>query len=140
MRGNGVLQRKLALLSDQLLKLETHMRGVSIETFREEWALQSMAERALQVAVEILIDVCERILATENAGPAASAGEALASLVSLNVLKEVEPYRDMVKFRNLLVHQYAEIDPDIVYEIATTRLDDFRAFRQEIDAWAAGER
>ena len=139
MRGNGVLQRKLALMSDQVLKLETHMHDVSLETFCEDWTQQAIAERALQIAVEILIDVSERILAIENAGPAATAGEALASLVHLGVLKDVQPYREMVKFRNLLVHQYAEIDSRIVYDIATNRLNDFRAFRQEIDIWASRE-
>lgn len=134
-RGNGVLQRKLALLSDQLLQLETHLRDVSREQFRESWALRSMSERALQVAVEIMIDISERILAIENAGPAATAGEALAALVHLQVLQNVHPYRDMIKFRNLLVHQYAEINPDLLYEIATTKLDDFRTFRNEIDQW-----
>ena len=136
-RGNGVLQRKLALLSDQLLKLQSHLREVSREEFRESWALRSMTERALQVAIEIMIDISERIIAIENAGPAATAGEALLTLVRLQVLRDVQPYRDMIKFRNLLVHQYAEINPDLLYEIATEKLDDFRAFRNEIDLWAA---
>ena len=136
-RGNGVLQRKLALLSDQLLKLQSHLREVSREEFRESWALRSMTERALQVAIEIMIDISERIIAIENAGPAATAGDALVALVRLQVLRDVQPYRDMIKFRNLLVHQYAEINPDLLYEIATEKLDDFRAFRNEIDLWAA---
>jgi len=136
-RGNGVLQRKLALLSDQLLKLEFHLREVTPDEFRESWALRSMTERALQVAVEIMIDISERILALENAGPAATAGEALVALVRLHVLKEDTPYRDMIKFRNLLVHQYADIDPDLLFEIATKKLEDFRSFRNEIDLWTA---
>lgn len=136
-RGNGVLQRKLALLSDQLLKLQSHLREVSREEFRESWALRSMTERALQVAIEIMIDISERIIAIENAGPAATAGEALLTLVRLQVLRDVQPYRNMIKFRNLLVHQYAEINPDLLYGIATEKLDDFRAFRNEIDLWAA---
>jgi len=136
-RGNGVLQRKLALLSDQLLKLQSHLREVSREEFRESWALRSMTERALQVAIEIMIDISERIIAIENAGPAATAGEALLALVRLQVLRDVQPYRDMIKFRNLLVHQYAEINPDFLYAIATEKLDDFRAFRSEIDLWTA---
>ncbi len=136
-RGNGVLQRKLALLSDQLLKLKSHLREVTREEFRESWALRSMTERALQVAIEIMIDISERIIAIENAGPAATAGEALVALVRLQVLRDVQPYRDMIRFRNLLVHQYAEINPDLLYEIATEKLDDFRAFRNEIDLWTS---
>jgi uncharacterized protein YutE (UPF0331/DUF86 family) len=39
----------------------------------------------------------------------------------------------MIKFRNLIVHQYEEIDPEIVFNIAKNQLDSFRTFRDEID-------
>ena len=52
-----------------------------------------MAERALQVATEILIDIAERILALEKAGPAASAAEAIESLVRLQVIQSEQPCR-----------------------------------------------
>ena len=65
-----------------------------------------MAERALQVAAEILIDIAERILALEKAGPAATAAEAMESLVRLKVIRSKQPYVDITRFRNLIVHQY----------------------------------
>jgi hypothetical protein len=63
----------------------------------------------LQVCVEIIIDVAERIIAQEGAGPVAESGEAMQSLVQLNIIKSAVPYTDMIKFRNLVVHQYEEI-------------------------------
>jgi uncharacterized protein YutE (UPF0331/DUF86 family) len=39
----------------------------------------------------------------------------------------------MIKFRNVLVHEYEEIDPKIIFEIVSQHLDDFRLFRNEID-------
>ena len=33
----------------------------------------------------------------------------------------------MIGFRNILVHEYAELDRAIVYEVACERLDDFGA-------------
>lgn len=133
MRYNGVIQRKLALLNTQVLKLEDSLRNVSADEFEKSWILRSMAERALQVCAEILIDVAERILALETAGPAATAAEAVESLVRLRVLESEKPYVDIVRFRNLIVHQYEEIDPVILYGLAKNRLDDFRKFRDEID-------
>ncbi|HDM77983.1 MAG TPA: hypothetical protein ENG51_16195 [Deltaproteobacteria bacterium] len=32
-----------------------------------------------------------------------------------------------------MVHQYKEIDPGLLYNLATERLGDFRKFRDEID-------
>lgn len=134
MRYNGVIQRKLALLNTQVLRLEESLKDVSFDEFNESWLLRSMAERALQVAAEIIIDVAERILAIEKSGPAATAAEAIESLVSLGVLESPQPYVDITRFRNLIVHQYEEIDPVILFDLAKKRLGDFRRFRDEIDA------
>lgn len=136
MRYNGVVQRKLALLSTQVLKLEESLKDISFSEFKESWILRSMAERALQVAAEIIIDVAERILALKKSGPAATAAEAIESLVSLGVLESSQPYVDITRFRNLIVHQYEEIDPVILFDLSKNRLDDFRKFRDEIDALA----
>jgi uncharacterized protein YutE (UPF0331/DUF86 family) len=134
MRYNGVIQRKLSLLNTQVLKLEESLKDVSFDEFKDSWILRSMAERALQVAAEIIIDVAERILALENAGPAATAAEAIESLVQLTVLRSVQPYVDITRFRNLIVHQYEEIDPAVLFDLSKKRLGDFRKFRDEIDA------
>lgn len=134
MKYNGVIQRKLALLDDQVLRLQTHLRDIPRERFVEDWVLRSMAERALQVAVEIVIDIAERIVSIENAGPAATAGEAIQKLVELGILRNMEPYRKMVGFRNLIVHQYEQIDPEFLFTLVTERLGDFRRFRDELDA------
>lgn len=134
MRYNGVIQRKLALLSQQVLRLEGSLKEVSLSEFQENWVLRSMAERAMQVAAEIIIDVAERILALEKSGPAATAAEALESLVRMGVLKSAQPYVNITRFRNLIVHQYEEIDPVILFDLAKNRLNDFRKFRDEIDA------
>ena len=131
MRYNGVIQRKLALLDKQVQRLQASLKGISCEEFSQSWEKRSMTERALQVAVEIIIDVAERIIALDGAGPVATA--AMQSLERLGVLESQNPYVDMVRFRNLIVHQYEEIDPGLLYNLATERLDDFRKFRDEID-------
>ncbi len=133
MKINGVIQRKLALLDKHLLNLRNEFKGVSLEDFRESWVLQRMAERVLQVMIEICIDIAERIIAMKGAGPAATGSEAIEKLAALGVIESVGPYAEMVRFRNLIVHQYEEIDPEIIYSIVSTKLDDFRRFRDEID-------
>ena len=43
------------------------------------------------------------------------------------------PEVDITRVRNLIVHQYEEIDPAILFDLAKNRLNDFRKFRDEID-------
>ncbi len=133
MKANGVIQRKLALLDKHLLNLRNEFKGVSLEDFRESWVLQRMAERVLQVMIEICIDIAERIIALKGAGPAATGSEAIEKLAALGAIQSAQPYVEMVRFRNLIVHQYEEIDPEILYSIVSKKLDDFRRFRDEID-------
>ena len=130
---NGVIQRKLSLLDKQVGNLELHLKDVVQDAFVEDWVLRSMAERALQVAAEIMIDIAERIVAMRNAGPTATASEAIEKLVQMGVLKSRDPYVRIVRFRDLIVHQYEEIDPKILFDLVRNHLDDFRRFRAEID-------
>ncbi len=59
--------------------------------------------------------------------------DAIERLVSLKILKSAEPYKEMVRFRNRIVHEYEAIDPAILFAIATEHHLDFRRFRDEID-------
>lgn len=90
-------------------------------------------KRALQVSAEIMIDVAERIIAIEGAGPVVGAADAIQKLVDLGVLAAAEPYQSIVRLRNLIVHEYEEIDPETLFSLVTTRLHDFSRFRDEID-------
>lgn len=133
MEYNAVVHRKLALLDEYLIQLQSQLKGVDITAFTNDWVLQRMAERSLQVMVEVVVDIAERIIARKNAGPTATAAEAIGKLVELGVIRSAKPYTDMVRFRNLIIHQYEEIDPAIVFDIAKNQLNAFRQFRNEID-------
>ena len=133
MEYNAVIHRKFALLDKYLIQLQNELKDVNMEAFKNDWARKLMTERALQVMVELVIDIAERIIAQKNAGPTATAAEAIEKLVELRVIKTAKPYTDMVRFRNLIIHQYEEIDPAIVFNIAKNQLDAFRQFRDEID-------
>ncbi|MCK4541071.1 MAG: DUF86 domain-containing protein [Spirochaetales bacterium] len=133
MKYNGVIERKLALLDDQVQKLRKHTKNLSFEEFRDDWVIRSMSERALQVAVEIMIDIAERIIALKKAGPVSGASETMNMLNTLGIISSAEPYRSMVRFRNLIVHEYEQINPEVMYSLISSRLDDFARFRDELD-------
>ncbi len=133
MRYNGVIQRKFALLDSHVRELDRQMQELDYPAFEASRLSRLATERALQVCAEIVIDVTERIIAIERAGPVASAADAVKRLQDLGVIKDAEPYVGIVRFRNLIVHEYEQIDPQLLYTLATTRLSDFLAFRDEID-------
>lgn len=69
LRWNGIIQRKLALMDQQLVRLEGHLRNVTLERFVADWTLRTISERTIQVCAEIMIDVAERIIAVAGVGP-----------------------------------------------------------------------
>ena len=135
MKYNGVIERKLSLLADQVTLIRRNIGIPTYEEFDSNWLLVSGSERALQVAVEIMIDIAERILALEKAGPAAYASDAMKKNEAIGVVKSAKTYEQMVKFRNLIVHEYEEIDHEVLYDVIVNKLDDFDHFRDEVDTF-----
>lgn len=88
------------------------------------------------VSIEAATDVAQHVCASEGWGPPATNADAMRLLARHNVLSE--PLGDnlarAVGFRNLLVHQYAEIDDDRVVAMLD-RLDDFDAFAVAVAQW-----
>ena len=51
----------------------------------------------------------------------------------------LEPLLSMARFRNLVVHDYAKIDDEIVYGILKKRLGDFDAYAETIRIYLTGD-
>ena len=129
----GVIQKKLALLVQKVSLLEDRMKEVTFEQYAEDWVIRAMAERMIQVCVEIIIDIAERIISLENLGPVEGAAQSMEKLVGLGILPNAEPYTAMVRLRNLIVHEYDGIRPEILYPLLKNNLGDFLHFRNAID-------
>ena len=128
---NGVLISKLAIIEEYLKKLQGYF-PVSLEQFSSDWGLQKIVERSLQVMIEVMIDIAERIVAQKGILPQKTAADTLKKLRELSIIQNDEAYIKMVRFRNLVVHQYDSIDMGILYSIVQNNLEDFRTFIDEI--------
>lgn len=128
---NGIILNKLARIEEYLTKLEEITPG-SPEEYRKDWKVQMIAERGLQVVIEIMVDVANRLIAANRWGPTMSSTDSIRLLALKRVITSSEPYEKIIRFRNLIVHGYDRIDYTIVYAILTQHLDDIRKFRDEI--------
>ncbi len=121
MKYNGIIENKLRIIEEKLEAIQSWNIS-SYEQFNQSSLLQNAVERALQVAVEVMIDISERILAIEKVPPQHAAAENISRLQKMNILSNFTEYGDMVKFRNLIVHRYERIDTEIVYSILKNKL------------------
>jgi uncharacterized protein YutE (UPF0331/DUF86 family) len=128
---NGIVESKLRFLEQVLADLESWPLGGPAE-FASNSMLRRAVERALQLSVESMIDVAERILAIRRLPPDDTAAQSLKRLQEIGILKNADRYAEMVRFRNFIVHRYEQIDAEIVYSLAKSKLDRFRDFTDEI--------
>ncbi len=109
MKYNGIIEHKLRVIEENVENIKSW--GVdSFEKLKESTLLQNAVERALQVAIEAMIDVAERILALNKIPPRNSAAKSMLKLQEMNILVNASKYEEMVRFRNFIVHRYENID------------------------------
>lgn len=131
MAANGVILQKLHILDQVLAELRS-LGPVSPETLESDWRTRRAVERDLQILVEVVVDVCQRLISTAGQAPAPTGADAVDRCVGLGVLASADPYRRMVQFRNFVVHRYDRVDPPVLVEILNQRLGDFGRFRDEV--------
>lgn len=131
MKYNGVIENKLRLLEQKIEEIRS-WDIISLEDIKKSSLIRNAVERALQVAIEIMIDVAERILALENRKPTMNSAEVIAKLEDLGIIKESDKYIDMVRFRNFIVHRYEYVDVNILFTIVNKKLHCFESFVDEI--------
>lgn len=93
----------------------------------------------LQRAVQSAIDLATHVVAAEGYALPDSVAAFFSVLASHGILETelAERLRRMVGFRNIAIHDYQALDPDIVEAIVTRHLPDLQQFsRQIVDRFA----
>jgi len=84
----------------------------------------------LQRAAQAVIDLATHIVATEGYGVPETVAESFTLLEKHGVLTTdtAGRLRKMVGFRNVAVHEYEKVNPDVIQAIVDHHLDDLRSF------------
>ncbi len=128
---NGVIAQKLQNLDAVLVDLRS-LGVLTVQELERDWRTKRAVERSLQILVEIVIDVCQRILSLSGQTPASTGRDALERLIQMGVLGRHNAYFKMVQFRNFVVHRYERVDNAILVDMVNRKLMDFECFRNEI--------
>jgi uncharacterized protein YutE (UPF0331/DUF86 family) len=131
MKYNGPIEAKLRIIEEKLLEIES-WKIISFQQLQQNTMLRNATERALQVAIESIIDVCERILALESIPAPETSADVVKKIMELGIITENSEYLEMIRFRNFIVQRYEKIDLEIIYAIVSKKLSLFRNFIHEI--------
>jgi len=124
-----IFSRRLDALHGYLQKLKA-FRDADLDEFVGEPALHDLAERYLHLVVEACLDLANHWIA-EKALPTPDSNR--DSFTTLETAGELSPelaekLRGWAGFRNILVHEYLEIDHAIAYRAITDELGDLDEF------------
>jgi uncharacterized protein YutE (UPF0331/DUF86 family) len=131
------IERRLDELSERLARLEP-LRDRPRTDFDQDPYLRDIVERNLEIAVQCCIDISHRIISLEGARKPVDYYDAIVRMGELGVLP-AEFARDLAPlagFRNILVHDYLDVDWDEVYR-TLHRLEELERFAEFIQRWLA---
>lgn len=121
----------------ELVAFLNRKKSLQRDEFLQDQESQLAVERALQLAIQIVIDIATHILATSSNVTPQDYADALRKLAQIKVIPSEFARRiaPMPGFRNVLVHEYIEIDTNRVYRNLQDEVDDFVKFAEYINAW-----
>ena len=129
------IERRLDKLNVCLKKLEPFKSKKKEELLGDPY-LKDIIERNLQVAAQAVLDISNRIISIEGFEKPRDYYEAIMRLGEDGILPLdfAQTLAPLAGFRNILVHDYLEIDWDEVYS-NLKQLQDLYKFMEHVKAW-----
>src|SRR5262244_1234793 len=127
--SDEVIRQRLQLLESYVQHLQSY-RARTHEEVRSDMSLTWAIEHGLQLSIQCVIDVCHYLVAGLALGVPATSQEAIELLRDVGVFPATFAHTliQMVRFRNVLVHLYTQVDLERVYDVLQHHLDDFTHF------------
>jgi len=128
-----VVRRRLKKL-DEYLTILHGLREYDRQAFLDDPERYGSAERFLQLAIESTLDVGGHVIAQLHLGSIDSYRDIPTILSQHGYLEEElrERWIRMIGFRNVLVHDYVDLDRDIVFDALQDDLDDIDAVQRAL--------
>jgi uncharacterized protein YutE (UPF0331/DUF86 family) len=129
-----VIKARIVIVEENLAKL-AQIPQTDFDQFVQDFRNVEAAKHLLQTAIEAMVDICSHLVARLRLKVPGTGTKLVQALTEANLLpvENVPKYTKMIRFRNMVVHLYAEVDDRQIYEIVRHNLDDFRLFIA--DAW-----
>lgn len=129
---NEVISRRLERIEESISRLREAGK-ITKQEFLTDWKYQDATIRNFQVAIEACLDMGSYLIALSGWKSPEGYTKIVEILGEKGVLPKdfIEKAKDMVKFRNIIVHDYLYIDLNKVYS-NLKQIDDLRQFARYI--------
>ncbi|PHS36780.1 MAG: hypothetical protein COB07_12170 [Sulfurovum sp.] len=130
---HDVVVNKIQTLERCLKRIEEEYVG-SEDTFEENYTKQDSVILNLERASQATIDMATHIVKVKGLGLPNTSRELFDLLLENHIISEdvCKQMQGMVGFRNIAVHDYQNLNLEIVVAIVENHLGDFHAFIKEV--------
>jgi len=141
MVDEALLLRKVSELEEYLKQIREY-KGIHLEEYRNDWKIQRIVERTLQMMIETCVDIAGHIISDKKSRIPVSYADTFKVLEESGIFSNqlFEKMEKMAKFRNVVVHQYDKVDAEIVVGILQRDLEDFSSYKKAIIDFVKEER
>ena len=107
---------------------------ISLEEYLADENMQMIVERRLQLSIQACIDIANYLIARLGLRPPDTQENVFTVLGVEGIISQDLAQRMVgaVRFRNILVHDYLDIDSRLVHNLLRQSLSDFDQFCREI--------
>ncbi len=129
-----VLVRNKLKKMEQYIKELQSLGEIDYEEVQKNVILKRFIERNLELAIQQMIDVCKHIVAKLDLRTPTSYADCFEVLAEESLISSdnLQKYKNMARFRNLLIHMYENVSDRVVFDIFKENLEDFYKFSEEI--------
>jgi len=141
MVNQEIITRFLGLLRQYAGELKNEQHA-TWEEFSQDTKNKRFVERTLQMCIEVCLDIGNHIISDEGWKEAETNRDIFLRLKEKEVVSDdlLNRLLQMAGFRNRIIHDYAEIEPEMVYGILKNNLKDFDSYASEILNWLEKKR
>lgn len=132
----NVLMARLAKL-EEYVGILGELQRYSQSEFLASPERYGSAERFLQLAIECVNDMGNHIVADESLGVVDWKTDIPARLLEHGFIDQDlnDEWVKMIGFRNALVHDYVDVDREIVFRVLQSKLSVFEAIKRAMCRW-----
>lgn len=129
-----LLRRKLSRLNMYLEKLKP-VSERSLEEYKTDTYLKYSAERLIQLVVECASDVNNHVVVEKRNRPPEDYSSSFikaaeAGLISMDLAERIKYSGGM---KNILVHEYMDVDDEKVYKTIPVAIKDYKEYIKQVD-------
>lgn len=131
MVNKEIIRRKLIKISEYLQEL-ARLKDISYSDYISDFKHKRSVERLIQLLVDVAVDINAHILVDEGFASPQDAFDSFIRAGQIGVLPSnfAEAIAPATGERNIIVHEYEEIDDALVYDSIKETLKMFNEYRE----------